>query len=108
MNAFNARAVAFATKTSAAAIAAILLALWFNLPNPGWAGMTVFLTSQQLGAATGAVVSRAVYRSLGTLLGVAGILIVIPAFVAAPELLIAGIARWVLGGGWTAVEPPKQ
>ena len=95
MNAFNARGVAFATKTSAAAIAAILLALWFNLPNPGWAGMTVFLTSQQLGAATGAVVSRAVYRSLGTLLGVAGMLIVIPAFVAAPELLIAGIAGWV-------------
>jgi uncharacterized membrane protein YccC len=95
MNAFNRRGVAFATKTSAAAIAAILLALWFALPNPGWAAMTVFLTSQQLGAATGAVVSRAVYRSLGTLLGVAGMLIVIPAFIAAPELLIAGIAGWV-------------
>jgi uncharacterized membrane protein YccC len=95
MDAFNARNLGFATKTSAAAIAAILLALWFDLPNPGWAGMTVFLTSQQLGAATGAVVSRAVYRSLGTLLGVAGMLIVIPAFIAAPELLIAGIAGWV-------------
>ena len=95
MNAFNARAVAFATKTSAAAIAAILLARWCQLPNPGWAGMTVFLTSQQLGAATGAVDSRAVYRSLGTLLAVAGMLFVIPAFIAAPELLIAGIAGWV-------------
>ncbi|WP_280155775.1 FUSC family protein [Piscinibacter sp. XHJ-5] len=95
MNAFNARGVAFAIKTAAAAIAAVLLALWFNLTNPGWAVLTVFLTSQQLGAAAGAVVSRSVYRALGTLLGVAGTLFVIPAFIAAPELLLLGVAGWV-------------
>ena len=95
MNAFTARNLAFATKTAFAAIAAILLALWFDLPNPGWASMTVFLTSQQFGAATGSVGSRAVYRSLGTLLGVAGMLFVFPAFIAAPETMIAAVAAWV-------------
>ncbi|WP_280155862.1 FUSC family protein [Piscinibacter sp. XHJ-5] len=95
MNAFNPRGIAFAIKTSAAAIAALLLALWFNLPNPGWAVLTVFLTSQQLGGAAGAVVGRSVHRALGTLLGVAGTLFVIPACNAAPELLVLGVATWV-------------
>lgn len=95
MNAFNARGVAFATKTAAAALAAMLLALWFQLPNPGWAGLTVFLTSQQLDGAAGAVVSRSVYRALGTAVVFAGTLVVIPSLVAAPELLVAGIAAWV-------------
>jgi uncharacterized membrane protein YccC len=95
MNAFNPGGIAFALKTAAAAIAAMLLALWFNLPNPGWAGLTVFLTSQQLGGAAGAVVGRSFHRSLGTLLGAAGTLWVIPACSAAPELLLLGIAAWV-------------
>jgi uncharacterized membrane protein YccC len=95
MNALTSRNLGFATKTTFAAIAAILLALWFDLPNPGWASMTVFLTSQQFGAATGAVDSRAVYRSLGTLLGVAGMLFVFPAFIAAPEMMVAAVAGWV-------------
>jgi uncharacterized membrane protein YccC len=95
MNAFDLRIAAFAVKTAAAAIAAMLLALWFHLPNPGWAGLTVFLTSQQLGGAAGAVVGRSFHRGLGTLLGVAGTLFVIPACVAAPELLLLGVAAWV-------------
>lgn len=95
MNAFNVRGVAFAIKTAAAAIAAILVALWLNLPNPGWAALTVFLTSQQFGAASGAVIARSFYRVLGTLLAVVGILFFIPALVAAPELLILGVAAWV-------------
>lgn len=95
MNPFNVRGVVFAAKTSTAAIVAILLALSLNLPNPGWAGLTVFLTSQQFGGASGAVVSRSVYRALGTLLAVTGILFFIPALMAAPELLILGVAAWV-------------
>src|SRR4029453_11600916 len=95
MNPFNPRGTAFAIKTAAAAIAAILAALWFHLPNPGWAGLTVFLTSQQLGAAAGAVVSRATYRGLGTLLGAAGTLFLIPAVTGTPESLILGLAAWV-------------
>jgi uncharacterized membrane protein YccC len=95
MNAFDPRGVTFAIKTTAAAIAALLLAISFNMTNPGWAVLTVFLTSQQLGGAAGAVVGRSVHRALGTLLGVAATLFVIPACSAAPELLILGIATWV-------------
>jgi uncharacterized membrane protein YccC len=95
MNAFDSRGIAFAIKTTAAALAAILVALWFDLPNPGWAGLTVFLTSQPLGGASGAVVGKAFYRVLGTLLAVAGILFVIPAFNGAPELLVGALAAWV-------------
>ncbi|HEX6704125.1 MAG TPA: FUSC family protein [Albitalea sp.] len=95
MSAFNPLGLAFAIKTTAAAVAALLLALWFNLTNPGWAVLTVFLTSQQLGGAAGAVVGRSVHRTLGTLLGVAGTLFIIPAGSAAPELLLLGVAAWV-------------
>jgi len=95
MNVFNSRSVAFALKTTAAAIVAMLVALSFNLPNPGWAALTVFLTSQQVGGAAGAVISRSVYRAFGTLLGAVGTLLVIPACSSAPALLIAGIAAWV-------------
>ena len=95
MNAFNPPGIAFAIKCTVAAIAAILVALWLDLPNPGWASLTVFLTSQQLGAASGAVLARSVYRVLGTLLGVTGALFVIPAFGGAPELLVFGVAAWV-------------
>jgi len=95
MNPFNTAGVTFALKITAAAIAALLLALWFDMKNPGWAVLTVFLTSQQLGGAVGAVVGRSVHRALGTLLGVAGALFVIPACSAAPELLLLGVASWV-------------
>src|SRR5258708_5855804 len=95
MNAFNAHGIAFAFKCTGAAIAAMLVALWCNLPSPGWAGLTVFLVSQPLGAASGAVVARAAYRMLGTLIGSAGVLLVIPTFLGEPELLIFGISAWV-------------
>src|SRR6185295_11551697 len=95
MSAFDPRGVAFAIKTAGATIAALMLALWFNLNNPGWALLTVYLTSLQLGGAAGAVVGRSVHRTLGTLLGAAGTLLVIPACNAAPELLILGVAVWV-------------
>ena len=91
----NARALTFALKTSLAAVVAILLSLWFELPNPGWAGLTVVLTSQPLVGATGAVVSRATYRCLGTLVGVVGMLIVYPLFTVPTELMVFGVAAWV-------------
>src|SRR5258706_152783 len=95
MNAFNPVGVAFAIKTTTAAIAALLLALWFNMTNPVWAVLTVFLTSQQLGGAAGAVVGRSVHRALGTVARANSTLFRIPAGSVAPELLILGVAAWV-------------
>ncbi|OUM02836.1 FUSC family protein [Variovorax sp. JS1663] len=95
MSAFNPRGIAFAAKVTAAALAAVLVALWFDLPNPGWAGLTVFLTSQPLTGASGALIARSTYRVAGTLLGVTASLVLIPLLSGAPELLILGIAAWV-------------
>ncbi|MDM0049956.1 FUSC family protein [Variovorax sp. J22R115] len=95
MSPIHKRSVIYASKTAAATLAAMLSALWLNLPHPGWAGLTVFLTSQQLGAVSGSVVSRSVYRVVGTALAAAGILLFIPIINAAPEMLLAGIATWV-------------
>ncbi|SFM20468.1 FUSC family protein [Variovorax sp. OV329] len=89
------RSLVFASKTAGAALAAMLAALWLNLPNPGWAALTVFLTSQQLGAVSGSVISRSTYRVLGTLLAAFGILLLIPVLNVAPEVLILGVAAWV-------------
>ena len=53
---------------------------------------SVYITSNQL---TGATNSKAVYRILGTLIGAAGTIILVPNLVNAPELLSLAIALWV-------------
>ncbi len=89
------RTVAYAANTTGAALLALSVAFVFDLPNPWWAALTVFITSQPLGAASGAVVARARYRIAGTLLGMAASLVMIPAFASSPELLIIAIATWL-------------
>ncbi len=56
----------FAIKTFMAAMLALYLAMWIDLPRPYWALGTVYITSQVLAGATR---SKALYRVLGTLLG---------------------------------------
>lgn len=83
---------AFALKTYAAAMLALFLALWIGLPRPYWAVGTVYITSQVLAGATR---SKALYRVLGTLLGAAVAVALVPNLVNAPELLTLAIALWV-------------
>ncbi len=83
---------AFALKTFAAAMLALYLALWIDLPRPYWALGTVFITSQTLAGATR---SKALYRVLGTLLGAAVSVVMVPNLVNVPELLTLAIALWV-------------
>lgn len=82
----------FAIKTFCAAIAALYLAFWFDLPRPYWALTTVYITSQVL---SGATQSKALFRVLGTLLGATVSIILIPNLVNAPTLLCLAIALWV-------------
>ncbi|WP_298966787.1 FUSC family protein [uncultured Methylobacterium sp.] len=82
----------FALKTSAAAILALGLALWIDLPRPYWAVGTVFITSQPLAGATR---SKAIYRVGGTLVGAAMAVVLVPNLADAPELLSLAIALWV-------------
>jgi uncharacterized membrane protein YccC len=82
----------FALKTFAAAMLAFSIALWLDMPRPYWAMASVYITSNQL---TGATSSKALYRMLGTLIGAAGTIVLIPNLVDAPELLSLAIALWV-------------
>jgi uncharacterized membrane protein YccC len=93
--AFTSRGLIYAFNCTAAALLSLYLAFSFNLPNPWWAALTVFITSQPMAAASGAVVARALYRIAGTVAGVAAALVILPALVDAPELLIAAVSAWV-------------
>ena len=84
-------ALAFALKTFAAAMLAYSIAIWLDTPRPYWAMASVFITSSPL---TGATSSKAVYRILGTLIGGAGTIVLVPNLVNAPELLSLGVALW--------------
>ncbi|QGY05141.1 FUSC family protein [Methylobacterium mesophilicum SR1.6/6] len=83
---------AFALKTYAAAMLALFLALWIDLPRPYWALGTVYITSQVL---SGATRSKALYRVGGTVLGAAMSVVLLPNLVNAPVLLSLAVALWV-------------
>lgn len=85
-------ALVFALKTFAAAMLALAIALRLDMPRPYWAMASVYITSNQL---SGATWSKARYRMLGTLIGAAGTIVLIPNLVDAPELLSLAIALWV-------------
>jgi len=83
---------AFAVKTYAAAMLALYLALWIDLPRPYWALGTVYITSQVL---SGATRSKAVYRLCGTGLGAAMSVLLVPNLINEPVLLSLAVALWV-------------
>ncbi len=82
----------FALKVLGAAVLALFIALWIDLPRPYWAVSTVFITVQPLAGATR---SKAIYRVCGTVLGAIVAVILVPNLVNAPELLTLAIALWV-------------
>jgi uncharacterized membrane protein YccC len=81
----------FATKTCGAALLALLIALWADLPRPYWALATVYITTQPLSGATHA---KGIYHVGGTLVGVAVAIILLPNLIDAPELLVLAVALW--------------
>ena len=83
---------AFALKVLAAAVLALFLALWLDLPRPYSGRDTVFITVQPFAGATR---SKAIYRVYGTVLGAIVAVILVPNHVNAPQLLTLAIALWV-------------
>src|ERR1700736_3542651 len=75
--------IVFALKTFAAAMLALIIAVWLDLPRPYWAMTTVYITSQPLAGATS---SKAFYRVLGTAIGASAAVAIVPNLVNAPEL----------------------
>ncbi|AWN49845.1 FUSC family protein [Methylobacterium terrae] len=84
----------FALKVSGAALLALGIALWVDLPRPYWAMATVYITMQPLAGATR---SKALYRVVGTLIGVSAAVVMVPPLVASPEMLTLALALWTAG-----------
>jgi len=82
----------FSTKAFSASMLALYIALALDLPRPYWAMTTVYVVAHPLSGATS---SKALYRTLGTLLGAAASVVFVPALVSAPELLSLVVSLWM-------------
>ncbi|QJU57731.1 FUSC family protein [Sphingomonas sp. AP4-R1] len=89
---FGGQEALFAVKCFAAAMLAYYLSLRIGLTRPFWAVATSYIVAQPL---AGAVLSKAVFRVLGTVLGAAAAVVLVPHLVNAPELLVLGLALWL-------------
>ncbi|WP_321927672.1 FUSC family protein [Paraburkholderia guartelaensis] len=81
----------FSVKTFAASMLALYIALKFQLPRPYWAMASVYIVSNPF---VGATRSKALYRALGTALGAAAAIALVPPFVETPLLFSAIVATW--------------
>ena len=89
----KAPALIFGVNCGIAAILALLVAFDFELPNPSWAVLTVFITSQPI--TQGGVWGKALYRVVGTVVALTVALIVIPNLIDAPEMMMLVLAAWL-------------
>jgi uncharacterized membrane protein YccC len=89
----NGRSLLFGFNCYLASMAALWIAFSFELPNPWWAVITVFLTSQP--SIEGAVWAKAAFRVGGTVIGLVAALAIIPTMVDAPELMLVALATWL-------------
>src|SRR6516164_943128 len=86
------RPIIFSINCYIATILAMFVAFSLDLKTPAWAMITVYLTSQPL---SGALRAKAVYRVIGTFIGGAVMIAIVPNLVDAPELTTLAIILWV-------------
>jgi len=89
---FGWQAALFSAKCFVAAMLAYYLALRIGLTRPYWAVTTSYIVAQPL---AGAVVSKAVFRLIGTAIGAAAAVVLVPNLANAPELLSLALALWL-------------
>jgi uncharacterized membrane protein YccC len=83
----------FAAKTTASGLIALLAAFTFNLDQPYWALLTVFIVSQpQQG---GQVLAKSFYRIIGTMIGAAVALFLVGLCAQERVLFLGGLALWI-------------
>jgi uncharacterized membrane protein YccC len=90
----------FSAKTFGAAMLAVYVAFRLQLPQPGWAMLTVYIVSQPL---AGMVLSKSVFRAVGTVIGAVFALMAVDLFADARELFVLVIALWVGACTYVAV-----
>ncbi|HEY2538430.1 MAG TPA: FUSC family protein [Stellaceae bacterium] len=82
----------FASKTTAAGLIALLVAFTFNLDEPYWALLTVFIVWQPQ---SGLVLAKSFYRIIGTVIGAAVALVLIALVAQERILFLGGLALWI-------------
>lgn len=85
-------AAIFSVKTFASAIIAYYVSLYVGFSQPVWSVVTVYLVAQPF---SGAVISKAFLRLLGTVIGGAAAVIFLPEFVDQPMVLSTVLALWL-------------
>src|SRR5713101_5100748 len=82
----------FAAKTTASGLLALLVAFAFNLDQPKWALLTVFIVAQPQ---SGLVLAKSFYRIIGTVVGAAGALLLVSLFAQERVLFLGTLAIWI-------------
>lgn len=82
----------FSLKCFAAAMLAYYIALRIGLTHPFWAVTTSYIVAQPL---AGAVLSKAVFRVCGTILGASAAVVLVPNLVNEPLVLSLALALWL-------------
>lgn len=85
-------AALFSLKCYAAAMLALYVSLRIGLERPYWAFLTSYIVAQPL---AGAVMSKAAFRVVGTLVGASMAVVMVPPLVNAPALLSLAMACWL-------------
>jgi len=85
-------ALKFAIKTLLAGGLALWCAFRFDLEQPQWALMTVFIVSQPL---SGMVVAKGIFRLIGTVVGTIMSVVMIALFAQTPWLFLLAISLWL-------------
>lgn len=88
------RAWLFSAKAYMAAMAALFIGLWANLPRPYWAMATVYIVFQPM---LGGTRSRGIYRIIGTLIGAVAVVAILPPLSQTPILLSLALSLWLSG-----------
>ena len=82
----------FAVKTTAAGLLALLVAFTFNLDQPKWALLTVFIVAQPQ---SGLVLAKSFYRIIGTVVGAIAALTLVSLFAQERVLFLGSLAIWI-------------
>ncbi|HEY1744834.1 MAG TPA: FUSC family protein, partial [Granulicella sp.] len=88
------RVLTFAATTYLATILALFVAFLFDLQNPWWAMLTVFI-AQPLQPLTGAIWAKSVYRVIGTVVGGILCVVLVPLLASYQTLLLLALGVWL-------------
>ncbi len=83
----------FAAKMTAACLIGIFVAFFFNLDQPQWTALTIFIIAQP--QSTGGIVGKAFFRCIGTFVGCVVALALVGLFAQERVLFLGCLAIWV-------------